>query len=68
MMLPGDEAFLASVKSARISSFHNSPVCSLDEIDLCAVNIYTVSTQDLSWVCMMVVISLQSQLSFSLLR
>lgn len=48
MMLPGDEAFLASVKSARISSFHNSPVCSLDEIDLCAVNIYTVSTQDLS--------------------
>lgn len=48
MMLPGDRAFLASVKPARISSFHNSPVCSLDEIDLCAVNIYTVSTQDLS--------------------
>lgn len=48
MMLPEDRAFLASVKPARISSCHNSPVCSLDETDLCAFNIYTVSTQDLS--------------------
>lgn len=48
MMLPEDRAFLASVKPARISFLHNSPVCSLDETDLCAVNIYAVSTQDLS--------------------